>query len=161
MYSSLLSLFFIIIVVPAQRIEYLNGLFENNSCQLEPHIYGICRRLPECLEEFESHRKNKTILKVCRFATNIQDHLICCPRKEVQDELKSDQVALQPEASNIFKDESKFVDLTDFESCQAELKDFRIKTINTDHLANAMIDGVISITEDNCQLLNRINEEAG
>ncbi|KAL7040837.1 hypothetical protein ACKWTF_000535 [Chironomus riparius] len=67
-----------ILLINGQRIEYLNGLLEDQLCTLDSGSYGRCRKISDCAADFEIHRRDKTVLKVCSFASHAQSHVICC-----------------------------------------------------------------------------------
>lgn len=67
-----------ILLVTGQKIEYLNGLFENQLCPLDTGSFGRCRKISDCQTDFENHRRDKTVLKICSFSNTPQSHLICC-----------------------------------------------------------------------------------
>ncbi|XP_070500663.1 serine protease Hayan-like [Chironomus tepperi] len=75
-----------ILLITGQRIEYLNGLYEDQQCPLESGSYGRCRKISDCLTDFEIHRRDKTVLKVCSFSSNPQSHLICCSQNVNENE---------------------------------------------------------------------------
>lgn len=53
------------VALNGQKIEYLNGLFENEVCELENGSSGLCKKVTDCTQEYESYRNNKKNLRIC------------------------------------------------------------------------------------------------
>ena len=147
----------------AQHIVYLNGLYENSSCEVDTGIYGRCRKMSDCVTEFENYRNNQTVLKVCSFEKNPSNTLICC-----HDDL---ELGI-PEELNIFEESDthddqesltmnpkKRSEIIDFATCRQRFLRFRKQAINIAHFEDAFWTGSIPQTEENCIRINNLNKK--
>lgn len=76
-----LAIFIQIIIFCNAFINYLNidGLAENDSCYVDEELYGICKKIKNCQQEYDRFKVNKTELNICQFSKKHEDNLICCP----------------------------------------------------------------------------------
>jgi len=150
--------------VNAQHIVYLNGLYENSSCEVDTGIYGRCRKMADCMTEFENYRNNQTVLKVCSFDSSHSNTLICC--HDDHEELES------PEEMEVFEDvdtsndkdavtmnPKKRSEIIDFTTCRQRFMRFRKQVINIEHFEDAFWTGQIPKTEENCIKINNLNKK--
>ncbi|XP_070502065.1 chymotrypsinogen A-like [Chironomus tepperi] len=136
----------------AGRVSYLNGLEEDESCELSTGSLGECRKISDCIDEFESFRsKRLNILTICKYEKKHYDTLICCP------EQYQNRVSIT--TSNI-TERNKNGDIFDYETCQIKLLKYREKSINPEYFANAISRGVIANDSENCRKLDRFYEIA-
>lgn len=138
----------------AQQIKYLNGLYENESCELRPNFYGTCQKILDCPSEFQSYRQNKSVLKVCGFRRNMRNDLICCPPAQM-DSAVSRMFWNAPKRNRFSTQRNVAQDLIDFNFCRQKHLKYREMTINPDHLSLAIVRGVIP---DNRQIRQYIEQ---
>lgn len=136
----------------AGRVSYLNGLEEDEVCELSTGSLGECRKISDCIDEFESFRsKRLNILTICKYEKKQYDTLICCP------EQYHNRVSITN--SNI-TERNKNGDIFDYETCQIKFLKYREKSINPEYFSNAVRRGIIPNSIENCQKLDRFYEIA-
>lgn len=122
----------------AQRVIYLNGLQENQYCEYEQGVQGICKIALNCRSEFENFKKHKKTLKICSYGRTNADSIICCPNETVK---------------------TSKVDLANFETCREEFLKFRKNGINIFHYVNAYSQKKIPNTLDNCKKIDILHNK--
>jgi len=137
--------------INAQKIEYLKFIPENEECTLSQGVFGTCKKISECLSEFEKFRQNKVNLLICSYGQNVQNSIICCP-KIVQGTnlMVSDKIA----------DKSRPRNILDFKTCRNEFLRYRNSSINPNHFADALDDKRIPLNKQNCDILDELNRNS-
>lgn len=147
----------------AQQIVYLNGLYENSSCEVEPGIYGRCRKMSDCTAEFETYKNNQTILKVCSFDNNHSNTLICCHddlELGIPEEMESFEEAPTSDGEEtVTMNPKKRSEIIDFATCRQRFLRFRKQGINMAHFEDGFWTGKIPQTENNCIRINNLNRK--
>ncbi|XP_070500664.1 serine protease snake-like [Chironomus tepperi] len=142
----------------AQHITYLNGLYENSSCEIDTGIYGRCRKTADCMTEFETYRNNQTTLKVCSYDNNHANTLICC-HDDLDLDIIDDILEDLELADKLSMNPKKRSEIIDFAICQQRFLRFRKQAINIAHFEDAFWTGKIPQTENNCIRINNLNKK--
>lgn len=132
---------FLIISLNGQKIEYLNGLFENEVCQLTSNATGICKKVTDCPQEYDSYRKNLKNLRICTYGDDPSTSTICCPT-DFQNKVTTSK-------------QNNELDLTDFETCRNEFLKFRKMGVSINHFVDAFSKGIIPKNQKNCDFINK------
>ena len=136
----------------AGRVSYLNGLDEDEQCVLSSGSLGECRKIADCIDEFENFRSKRiNILTICKYEKKHYDTLICCP------EQYQNRVSITN--SNI-TERNKNGDIFDYETCQIKFLKYRERSINPEYYSNALRRGIIPNNSENCGNLDRFYEVA-
>lgn len=157
---SISSLTLTLLITNAQQIEYLNGLPENETCELDANNFGSCRLISECLAEYKSYRRNLSVLKVCSYHKVPSLVLVCCKEQE---QIKNDDGF--PSDSNIGKrtwnftsPPDKVLDVLDYKTCRQEFLKYRASTINPDLYSKAIYLGDVEDNEENQRYLDELHK---
>ncbi|KAL7048151.1 hypothetical protein ACKWTF_003244 [Chironomus riparius] len=136
----------------AGSVSYLNGLEEDDICELSTGSLGECRKISDCIDEFENFRSRRlNILTICKYEKKHYDTLICCP------EQYQNRVSIT--TSNI-TERNKNGDIFDYETCQLKLLKYRENSINPEYYANAVRRGIIPNNVENCNKLDKLYKTA-
>lgn len=150
--STSLIILAIIAISRAGNVSYLNGLEEDEECELNSGSLGECRKISDCIDEFENFRSKRTnILTICKYEKQHYDTLICCP------EQYQNRVSITN--SNI-TERNKNGDIFDYETCQIKLLKYREDSTNPEYYGNALRRGIIPNSDENCKKLDRFYEVA-
>ncbi|KAG5675388.1 hypothetical protein PVAND_005296 [Polypedilum vanderplanki] len=79
----LIFVFLFVSITNCVKINYLNGLFEDQKCEgAHESFYGTCKKIRDCFDEFTKQKQNKGVLNVCQFDKVNENTLICCPENQ-------------------------------------------------------------------------------
>ena len=129
------------IAINGQKIVYLSELNENEACELENGESGICKRVTDCPQEYESYRKNQKNLRICTYSNAPSTSIICCPKSIIPQ-------------STISKQRNE-LDLTNFETCRNEFLKFRKMGVSINHFADAFVAKIVPNNHENCDFINK------
>lgn len=149
----------VLLTANAQQIEYLNGLPEDEICKLNDSTLGKCRKITQCLKEFDSYRRNESVLKICAFGRMLTDDIICCPKNYENSDNQTSESVIENRIRLIEREKSNSIDYLDFETCRKELLKYRISSINPNHFARAMHKGIIPTNKKTCNQLDKLNKK--
>lgn len=130
-----------LIISNGQKIEYLNGLFENELCELTSNESGICKKVTDCSQEYELYRKNQKNLRICNYSDDPSTSIICCPTNS------QNKISISKQNNEL--------DLTHFETCRNEFLKFRKMGVSINHFVNAFSKGIIPKNQENCDFINK------
>jgi hypothetical protein len=131
------------VVLNGQKIEYLNGLFENEVCELENGGIGLCKKVTDCSQEYDLYRNNKKNLRICTYGDDPSTSVICCPK-----------VNNSQNKGTVSKHRSS-LDLTNFETCRNEFLKFRKMGVSINHFVEAFDKGIVPKNQKNCDFINK------
>ena len=151
---SFVSIF--IVLTSAQKIKYLDGMFEDETCEISKEINGTCQKISDCRNEYENYRKGQSDLKICRFEMFDINTLVCCPRKKIIEQ--SESLLPAPLKFKLIKSQNiKKLDLFDNENCRDEFLPYRTQYIENKYFVKALEDKILPLSEENCKLLDNLN----
>jgi len=143
----------LIFLSKAQRIKYLQALFENDVCEGHHEIHGTCQKISNCSNEYENYRNKKSILKICNYHQNDLETLICCPQQPKNFVPTTINLNGKPDSKAIKK-----LDIFDFETCREEFLPYRKLYTNNQHFGQAMRSNILPLNDENCKILSNLNK---
>lgn len=144
-------------LIDARRMTLLGDMNELDTCKYERGRNGICRKTSDCMEEFQTYRSNRTVLKICRHGKTLLQNIICCPLlPRIPSNINEARSQVEHRIRGISEPVRK-PDLLNFKTCRREMLEYRNYTINPNHFGTAMFTKKIPTNKKNCKLLSKLN----